>query len=183
MKDVTSSNFGFAIAYLIPGLVLLSGVGVFIPEVDSLLRLTPSEQQSLGGFLYLTLATIAAGLVAHTIRWLTIDTINHWTGIRTVEWDFSRFHETGVGHQRLIEIHYRYYQFYSNSLIATVFTYLSHRVFGDTQLSLMTDIVVTAVVVILFLGSRDTLRKYYDRLGQLLRHPNTASDGAQLSSD
>ena len=49
--------------------------------------------QTVGGFLYVTLASAAAGLMTSTVRWALIDTIHHWTGLKEPSWDFSRLQE------------------------------------------------------------------------------------------
>ncbi|MEZ6146946.1 MAG: hypothetical protein R3B91_16325 [Planctomycetaceae bacterium] len=45
------------------------------------------ELPTVGGFLYVTLGSIAyAGMMASTLRWLLIDTLHHWTGLRQPRW-------------------------------------------------------------------------------------------------
>jgi len=179
VRDVTSSNFGLLIAYVIPGFVAVWGLSALIPEIKLLLLARGTDQPTIGGFLYLTLAAVGTGTFVSTVRWMLIDTLHHATGLRRSQWDFSGFHETGRAYARLNDLHYLHYQFHSNSLVAVAFAYLTHRLTegGRAGLTLATDAAVFVVLVVLFLGSRDTLRKYFERLDQLLaaRHPTTAA--------
>jgi hypothetical protein len=170
MRDVTASNFGILIAYLIPGLITVWGLGAVVPGLESLLVSEPQSEPTVGGFLYLTVASVGAGLFVSTVRWMLLDTLHHWTGLKRRALDFSRFHEIGGGYDPLNELHYRYYQAHGNALIALAFSYVAHRFSGSAQLSasVSLDVAICLVLLVLFLGSRDTLRKYYERLNQLM---------------
>jgi hypothetical protein len=70
-------------------------------------------------------------------------------------------------YNRLIEIHYRYYQFHSNTLLAVTIAgalrwVATGFVFGEFFL-------LIAVDLLLYVGSRDTLSKYYCRVEDLVR--------------
>jgi hypothetical protein len=101
---------------------------------------------------------------------MLIDTLHHNSGVRRANWDFSRFHEIGSGYDRLTNLHYNFYQFYSNGFIAVFFAYVMHRVVASetSRLSIESDLGVCFVLAVLLLGSRDTIRKYYGRLNQLM---------------
>src|SRR5437667_438340 len=81
VKDVTSDNFGLLIAYLLPGFVALWALRPFVGGVDLLLAAPPGAAPSVGGFLYGTLASTAAGLVVSGVRWAVVDQVYHRTGI------------------------------------------------------------------------------------------------------
>ena len=109
-------------------------------------------------------------MIANVFRWAIIDTIHHRTGVRMPHWDFSLLQERLGGYELMVELHYRYHQFFANMLIALVFTYVAYHSapsgyaahFGTMDLGFL------VVCVVLFLGSRDALRKYYHRAGELL---------------
>src|SRR6266511_2637234 len=90
MQSVTNDNFGLLIAYMIPGLIVVWGVGYVSPTVANWLGAAPPDAPTVGGFLYITIASVAAGLIVSAVRWLLIDTLHHWTGIRPPDWDFAR---------------------------------------------------------------------------------------------
>ena len=128
MQTVTNDNFGPLIAYLVPGATVLVGLSNFSTTLRSWLGSTPSDAPSIGGFLYLTLASIAAGMTVSALRWVTVDTVHAWTGLRIPSLDFSRLGPNVNAFVLLIEIHYRHYQFYANMLVATAIAYGCYRV-------------------------------------------------------
>lgn len=170
MKDEATPNFGLIIAYLIPGAIALYGVSYFLPIVRSWFGTTPADAPTLGGFLYLTIAAIAAGMTVSTVRWGIVDTMHHWTGIEPPRLDFTRLSANVSGYDYLIEIHYRYYQFYANCIVALAFAYVLRRAaLGRGMLTWdIWDGSFLVLELIFWAGSRDTLRKYYRRAEQLL---------------
>jgi hypothetical protein len=76
--------------------------------------------------------------------------------------------DTLAAFSAVIANHYRYYQYYANTLIAVIgafFVYLgSHNWCASWKL--WVSFAVTALV--LFFGSRDALKKYYARAEQIL---------------
>jgi hypothetical protein len=170
MKEVSSSNFGILIAFILPGFVVLWGASYFSETVRLWLSGTDSTTPTVGGFMYVTLASVAAGMTASTVRWAVIDSIHRWTGLPQPAWDFSRLQENLTAYTVLNDIHYKFYQFHGNAEVALVFVYLARRVhlgFFAAPLDLI-DAGFLMLAVILFIGSRDTLAKYYSRVSQLL---------------
>lgn len=170
MKEVSSSNFGLLIAFILPGFTALWGASYISPTLRSWLNGADATGPTVGGFLYVTLASVAAGLTVSTVRWAIIDRIHHWTGLRQPKWDFSRLQENIAAYKVLHEIHYKFYQFNSNALVSLVFLYIARRI----HLGLWTaalgwfDVGVLLLVVIFYVGSRDTLRNFYGRANDLL---------------
>ena len=66
--------------------------------------------------MFVTLASVAAGVTVSTVRWLVIDTIHHWTGLPQPAWDFSRFQDRVGAYNVLNDIHYKFYQSHANGL-------------------------------------------------------------------
>jgi len=170
MKDESITNFGLLIAYVLPGFVTLFGLGEVSPAVKTWLGGGSVDSATLGGFLYVTVASVAAGLTASTFRWLVIDTLHHRTGLRPPKFDFSRLGDRVEAFDLLIEIHYRYYQFYANTLVAGAFSYVAWRISagGFAAALAWCDLAFVVLAPVFFAGSRDTLRRYYERSGHLL---------------
>src|SRR5258708_7235024 len=80
LKEPSVTNFGLLIAFLLPGFVALWGISYVSEPVRSWFGSTPDYAPSVGGFLYVTLASIVAGLTVSTVRWIVIDTVHHVTG-------------------------------------------------------------------------------------------------------
>lgn len=166
MQQLSKTNFGLLIAYLIPGFVALVGMSYRSETVRA--WLVGYDVVTLGGFLYSTIAALVIGLLCSTVRWIAIDTLHHKTGIHRPEWNFADLQENLEAYALLEENHYRYYQFYANSLVAWTIGYGSWRYSGTESLWLPADLAFTAIAILLYLGSRDTLRKYYQRVLVLL---------------
>jgi hypothetical protein len=168
VKEVSGENFGFLIAYVLPGFVSLWGVSHFSPTVRGWLitsASTASTSPTVGGFLYVTLASVAAGLTASTIRWALIDRLHEVTGIKRPRWDDSRLHERLGAFEALVENHYRYYQFYGNMLVALLFLFVARLVAAGRSIADINplDCAILALGALYWAGSRDTLRKYFSR--------------------
>jgi hypothetical protein len=167
MKDLSGRNFGLLIAYVVPGTVVLLGLAALSPAVQAWLLTPYSATPTVGGFLFATLASVAAGMTASAVRWATVDRLHHWTGIAKPTWDDSTLPQRLEAFEALVEAHYRYYQFHSNSLVAMLFAYLAWRpLLGDRLITL--DLGIVFLAAIFFAVSRDNLRRYYGRAAVLL---------------
>ena len=169
MQSVTNANFGPLVAYLVPGATALFGISEFFPALRTLFAVDPTQAPTIGGFLYLTVASVAAGMVVSALRWAVVDTIHSFTGLPLPRLDFSKLGRNVDAFNLLIEIHYKHFQFYSNELVALAIAYVCYRIKhgGFWPLGWL-DAGFVAIEAIFLLTSRDTLRKYYARGTQLL---------------
>ena len=180
MREVTSNNFGILIAYLVPGFTALWGVSYFSPTVSTWLTGTTNGGPTIGGFLYVTIASVAAGMTVSALRFHIIDRIHAWTGIVHPAWDFSRLRESVAAYDVLIEIHYRYYQFHANGLMALIVLYVSRQIAVRHWDLGLEDLGFLLASVLFFATSRDNLHKYYARVAKLLGTEIPASDDVSL---
>lgn len=167
MRENPPLDFGLIVAYLVPGFVALWGLSLHSPTIESWLAVAPSRAATVGDMFYATLASLALGMIVSAFRWALIDALHHCTGIPMPDWDFSLLERRLAGYRLLVEFHYRYFQFFANMLVASVFTYLAVRLAGR-DVPLTADLALVIVCFVLFLTSRDALRKYYARAGALL---------------
>jgi len=178
MRELSDKNFGIAIAYLIPGFVVLWGASYLSPTISGWLGPGGSGgEPTIGAFLYVLLGSLAAGLMVSALRWATIDTLHHRTGVKPPSLDFSKLQEKLDAFVLVVEAYYRFYQYYSNMAVAILIA-------GACRLDAlgnlgsfrvwMTSLVAEAV---LLAGSRDALIRYYDRAKTLLgeRRSETAA--------
>jgi hypothetical protein len=172
VQEVSPFNFGVVVAYLVPGFVVLWGFSFYSPVVRAWLSVPPGNLPTVGGLLYVTVASLAAGMTVSAIRWAVFDTLHHRTGLAPPQWNFATLPEKLEAYQALIEIHYRYYQLHSHLLLALAFAY-GARFFATPSGAYRVGVVdfgFIIVIVVLLLASRDALRKYYRRAGELLNH-------------
>ena len=180
MKDVSSGNFGLLIGFVLPGFIVLWGVSYFSLTVQLWLS-GAGTTPTIAGFMFGTLASVAAGVTASTVRWLVIDTIHHWTGIQQPPWNFSRLGRNVAAYNVLNDIHYKFYLFHANSFVALIFVYVARRAhLGLFEASIgWFDLGFAFLLLILYVGSRDMLRKYHTRVGQLLGTLQSEPDPSQ----
>jgi hypothetical protein len=156
------------IAYVLPGFVVLWGISLHSAVVASWLRAS-QDMPTVGGFLFATLGSVGLGLFVSTLRWLVIDPIHHATAVRPPDWDFCQLEQKLQAFQLLVESHYRYYQFHSNMILALAFAYAAWRLSTATLRLGPFDLIFLGAEAVLFIGSRDTLWKYYVRGDTILR--------------
>ncbi|TWU54713.1 hypothetical protein Poly51_34320 [Rubripirellula tenax] len=171
MQSLTNKNFGLVIAFLVPGFIAICGVSFRSTTVN--VWIAGTEGVSVGGFLYSTLAALFVGLLCSTARWLCLDWLHHHTGIARPEWDYVKLQANLGAYTLLEENHYRYYQFYGNSLFAWWIAYGCWRSTLAGQEPQPADLAFAGISLLLYLGSRDTLQKYYRRVEDLLSPTST----------
>lgn len=170
MADLTGKNFGLLIAYLIPGFLVVSTFSKYSQTTRIWMGADLATAPTVGGFLYITLASIAAGLAVSTVRWLILDFVHHHTGIPRPAWDFSNLQPNLAAFEAAVENHFRYYQFYGNVLIAlclSVATGTASAFLDGLHPALATGL-TACVLLLFFVASRDALQKYYARTGHIL---------------
>ncbi len=167
MTTTSNWQFGLIVAYVLPGFVGLLGLAPFFPEIARWLR--PVGTDGIGAALYAVLAAAAIGLVISCFRWMILDRIHAWTGIRRPTLDDRRLNEVLEPFDYLVQNHFRYYEFCGNTLVAFVAGYILNRVFNTLPfLSIGTDAVVALVSIALFAASRDALANYFTRTSRLV---------------
>jgi hypothetical protein len=168
MRAVSHEDFGLLVGFILPGFVALWGLAEFSSTLAG--WLANPRGPTVGGFLYVSLASVAVGLIVSAIRWGTVDRLHHWTGLARPTWDDEKLAQRVDGYVVLIQIHYHHYLFYANMFVASLFTYAVLRggsVNATWQLGWL-DGGFVALELLLLGVSRDTLRKYYERSSRLL---------------
>lgn len=168
MTDVVGTHFGLVIAYVLPGFLTLWGLRYLFPEVQRWLSSAPSSFANLDIVLFVTLASVAAGLVISAVRWVVIDNLHAASGLRRPNWDDSQLQRHLQAFEAIVQAHYRYYQFYANSAVALAFVYLAWLTHAAGAISWKSHIAFATTEVLLFAASRDNLSKYYVRASRIL---------------
>lgn len=164
--DTLSRQFGLVIAYLLPGFIALAGIASLSPVVAGWFH--TDQATSFGAPVYALLAATAAGMIVSCFRWLLVDPLLVLVGVPKAVFNARALEERPAAINFLIENHYRYFQFYANTLVAVVWSYCIHRLLGTApRMSLATDVGVMILCAVLFAGSRDALSKHRERGRQL----------------
>lgn len=168
MGDLSGRNFGLLIAYVIPGFITLWGLSWCSESVSVWLHGPGATGPSFGGALYVVIASIGCGLLVNAVRWATVDQVHHFTGLPHPDWDDSRLQRNLEAFDYLVEHHFRYYQFYGASLVATLVAYAAWRAAGPIESNGGAEFGVSLLAGVFLASSRDALRKYYSGTSLLL---------------
>lgn len=175
MGDLSARNFGLLIAYVLPGFVVLWGLAYLSPTIAAWLNGAGVAGPSVGGFLYVFVASVGCGMTASAFRWTLLDRALHHTGIRKPYFNFAMIHERLQGFERIVADHYQYYQFYGNTFIALIVAYPLWRLHSNAG-SLPSDAVFLTIEAVFVAGARDALRVFYRRASQLLGESECPDD-------
>lgn len=165
----SSKQFGLMVAYVLPGFIVLAGLAPFSLIVSSWLQPLHQAEASLGAPLYAVLVATTIGMILSCFRWLIIDHIHFWTGLKPPVWDDSRLEERIGGFDYLVNNHFMFHEFYAHSLIAVLIVYCVNRIAGTLPLlGVGSDVAILILCGVLFVASRDALSKYYARTIRLI---------------
>ena len=184
MKDITDKNFGVIIAFWLPGFLLLWGLSYSSPELSVWLsKSNVANAPTVAGFLYASLASLSAGLLISAVRWLVLDHFLHFWGTFMMPFwskgtssltrptlDMSRLADKDIftAFNGAVENHYRYYQYYSNSLVAVTISFVSFAFKDGVALCSKLTFCAIIVGIALLLAAGDSLSKYHKAAFQLL---------------
>jgi len=171
MTTLSNQNFGLIIAHLVPGFIALWGLQDVSPAVRLWLSVSASAEQlpTVGGFFYVTLASLAMGMTLSGIRWCVIDTLHHYTGKPRPKWDDTKLQDKLAAFDLLVQHHYHYYQFYANSLVALIVGYAGHRYsHGFDLFNGHLEIALIILTGVFWATSRNNLHRYYTRVTKLM---------------
>src|SRR5262249_742216 len=146
------------IAFLLPGFLLLWALSlsnISNPETSAWIK--SFSDPSVSGFLYVTLASLALGLIISAARWAVIDQIlrgyyscRHRKHLPSIHFgkliDPNKF----AVFQQANENHYRYYQYYSNALVAIVVGFSVYQSRSKEWAPLLVWLIFVVLIGVLF---------------------------------
>ncbi len=94
MAETSSRQFGLIVAYVLPGFIGLAGVAPLFPAVGQWLQPIDRGDMGFGPPIYALMAATVVGLIVSCFRWLLLDQLHQWTGVRRPAWDDSRLETT-----------------------------------------------------------------------------------------
>jgi hypothetical protein len=176
VNPVNEDNFGLLIAYVIPGFLAVLQLAQISPMIARWLAVPSSGAPTVGGFLYVTIASVGIGLGIGVLRWAGLDSLHRWMGLATPQWDFVKLQGNVEAFERMVQYHFRYYQFYGHTLIVLVVAaMLPQPLWGWLDASpLAAAVVALSLAVLLFAASRDALAKYQQRTAAFLKSTSHA---------
>jgi hypothetical protein len=147
----------------------LWGVSFSISDVAVwLAKSSANDAPSVGGFLYATIASLAFGLIISAVRWLFVDTFLSWiTTLPRIDFSKLKDKDAFAAFQGVVENHYRYYQYYSNTMIAVILAFATYLAYGKEKPSTQLWASVIVLIIVLLMASRDSLKKYHKRASEI----------------
>jgi hypothetical protein len=189
MKDVTSTSFGFLIAYLLPGLVALYAFSLWVDPIQSQLKVFLTANANVGLFLLVVLAAITLGLQVTAVRWVVFELVFFvlfelvfgWK-LRLSKSDFSNLGEPGKleAFRAATDEHYRYHQFWGGMTIVLPLLYLGLRSsssYSSWTKSGWTVFVFVIIEVITFAATIEAYYRYSSRGKEILKGEKTMPNG------
>lgn len=171
MTGTSRTQFGFLIAYILPGFIALAGFVPLFPVIGNWLQPVSSGEfdLGLGPPLYAVLAALALGQVLSCFRWILIDQTHQWMGVTRPTWEDGQLDQVLGAFDYLVQSHYRYAEFCGNTLLALLWAYGVNRALGTLPaLGIGTDVGLVVVAAVLFAASRSALTNYYTRTRRLI---------------
>jgi hypothetical protein len=184
MRDVVAENFGLAIAFLCPGLLMLLALSFFSPALSGGLSAAASAESTIGGFVFILVASMGLGVFVSNARYFLFDRgllrlpflgipeaapdtgVLRRSGDRAVAWDVLR------------DQFYRYYQFSSNTAVALGVVFVAWWWKIDHAPAAKLVVAFLAAEVILAAGAADSLKKYRTRTNRLSESEPLITAGA-----
>jgi hypothetical protein len=178
-------DFGLIIAFGIPGAVAANALRYVSPEINRVVEKLLGGELTAGPVIFLTLASLAAGLVVSASREVILERFlyNPLFGkteygrklkIESVSPEFGKIKDSDSRSlfYDVVTNYYRYYQFYGNTFISVILFlvlrcwFLGVSVFlGRNELSIMFLFIGTLVV--LFIASRNALKALNSAIGKI----------------
>jgi len=167
-------NFGEAIAFVAPGFLAFNAISYFSATAHNWLAVAASKDGTVGLFLFVLLGSAALGIAVSGIRAWAIDRLlqKAWgIGPPQIKWgqvDDRKRENLNL----MIQGFYRYYQFYSNSLVALLILMVARLSVGltpDWSVWIWGGVVLTglAIVYVLFWSAKDSYSNYVKAVNNL----------------
>ena len=171
--DLKTFSFGAVIAFVAPGFLALKAVSYRLSGVAAWLTAAESSDQSIGLFLFILVASLALGIIISGLRALIVDHALEagWLGPRITRAvpKYARMGDPAylAAFQAIVENHYRYYQFYANTLVALCLLWLFHTTSAQQSEWKGIHVLYGATLVILVLSSRHALARHVTAVSEL----------------
>jgi hypothetical protein len=119
VKELTSTSFGYIIAFILPGLLGLYAVALWFAGIDALLKPALSPATTIGPSFFILFCALTLGLLLSAARyWLFERVLCKTYELPTTMFKELRKGDNLVAFTAVVEQHYRYHQFYGGCALA-----------------------------------------------------------------
>lgn len=174
MKDVTSTTFGFLIAFLLPGMTGLYAISFWVKSLNEVFATFTTAESNVGLFLLVVLFAIAFGLQINLFRWVLFEKLI----CRSTRLDPEDFKKLGnestlAAFRAAADEHYRYHQFWGSISIILPFLFFG---WGDLALADATSgakavfwLSALLIEIVTILAARSAYLRYVNRGTNIMR--------------
>jgi len=182
LKDVTSTSFGYIIAFLLPGLAALYALSLWSAKTAEMLRTFLTSNSNIGLFLLVIATALGLGLLVSVWRAFLFQ---RWfyRGDRLRPSDFAQLSSEAklTAYRAAIDETYRYHQFFGGITVVLPFLYLGWL----RGCWYETNILLKLLTVILFMmieygigkGAMFEYNTYVQRAKYILEKDTPTSEG------
>jgi hypothetical protein len=167
VTDLTSTSFGYIIAFLLPGLLGLYALTYWFAPAGTLMGPVLKAEAAVGPSLILLLVAIAVGLCVSALRFFLFEKIlcrHH----KFPDNMFARLAAEGklASFKAVVDEHYRYHQFYGGCGVAVLILYagwLRHGIHALNLRFLFVSVAFVAFEWLMVATGRDAFIRYVQR--------------------
>jgi hypothetical protein len=118
MPEVTSTFFGLAIGFLLPGFVGLFSLSFWSDSEARAFHTFLTSRANFGLLLFLLMAALVVGLVVAAVRWLIFEVVLRFSmGSKLTDTERAKIGPKLEAFRAVVDEQYRYHQFYGGIAI------------------------------------------------------------------
>ena len=124
VKDLSSTSFGYIIAFLLHGLLGLYGLSLWSKSIEALIKPATSIDATVGPSFLVLLAALTTGLIIGAIRFYLYE---KWI-CKNHHFPPDLFTKLGIGEKLIVfravvDEHYRYHQFFGGCSVSLLIVF------------------------------------------------------------
>lgn len=182
MQDITSTTFGYIIAFLLPGLAALYALSLWSARIADILRTFLTSDSNIGLFLLVMATALGLGLLVTLLRWFLFE---RWL-CKDPWWETADVTQLGIeaklmAFRAATDEHYRYHQFFGGINVVLPFLYIGGLVhsWSETRLSLklLSILLFVTIEYGLGIGAAHAYKIYGKRARFILEKDTPAAKG------
>jgi hypothetical protein len=175
MKEI-ADKFTTIIAFWLPGALLLWVLSYPVPTIAGWFAKSTDGTPTVGGFLFVSLASLVLGVIVNAIRWNLLDRgiFRDLDNLKPTHEQYSKLKDNTnrlAAFQALVDNNYRWYQSYANTAIAIAAGCLIYVIV--TKWSWTVVIITVVLLCVLLPASRNELDVFYRRAKLILENGGT----------
>ena len=163
-KPFSDINFGLLIAYFLPGFMGLYALRPFSQSVNEWFVAIVDKDKTVGASFLLLASSLVVGLIISACRDILLDRLHYVTGVTEERFAYGKFSDPNKMAllEGLIANKYRFYQFYGNTMVASLLLLLSNLRRIEICTNKLGLSINFGVVVLLFCASREALMDMFN---------------------